>query len=202
MDWLRHQMATHGYSQHELAVRIGITDQMFTNVVKGRRKFKAEEVDKIRRLFGYRAPEQSPPSIAVAGKVGAGDHVELVDDYAKGAGLFHIERPYWIDPSGVVAAVVDGSSAEPWALDGDIVFWKRDHYGVSQSDLGRPVVCQLKSGEVMLKRLAMGSRPGLWCLLSINPTHPSLYDVEVEWAARALPPLARDCLKIVEPLNY
>lgn len=199
MDWLRHQMLSRGMTQHDLAVSIGITDQMLTNTVKGRRKFKATEVDAIRKLFGYPVPETTSPTIAVVGKVGAGDHVELVDDYAQGSGLYHIARPQWVPPKGVCAAIVDGSSAEPWALHGDIVFWRRDHSGVSENDLGRPVIVEVKSGEVMLKRLGSGTRPGYWSLLSINPTHPSLMDVEVKWAARALPPLPKDEVQVVEP---
>lgn len=199
MDWLRNQMVERGMTQHELAMRVGMTDQMFTNVVKGRRKFKAEEVDRIRQIFHHDLPLPTPPAIAVAGKVGAGDHVELVDDYARGAGIYHIRRPQWIPTSGVVAAVVDGSSAEPWALDGDIVFWRREYEAVSMADLGRPVIAECKSGEVMLKRLAMGNKPGRWSLLSINPTHPSLFDVELKWAARAMPPLAKDEVFVVHP---
>lgn len=192
MEWLKHQMERRGFTQHELAMRIGITDQMFTNVVKGRRKFKAIEVDKIRSLFGQDPDEVARPSIAVVGKVGAGDHIELVEEYGRGEGLYHIKRPLWIPDHGVAAAVVDGSSAEPWALDGDIVFWSREHDGVSISDLGRPVVAECKTGEIVLKRLAVGNSPGKWSLFSINPLHPAMWDVELKWAARAYPPLAKD----------
>lgn len=198
MDWLRYHMQIRGLSQHDLAEKIGMTDQMFTNVVKGRRQFKAAEVDAIRNIFGFTLPEDRNPTIAVAGKVGAGDHIDLVDDYALGSGLYLIERPDWIPPRGVCAAVVDGSSAEPWALHGDIVFWRRDFIAANVGDLGRPVVAELADGRVMLKRLASGTRPGLWSLLSINPTHPSLIDVPLKWAARALAPLPADQVRVVE----
>lgn len=197
MDWLKNEMAELGLTQRELAGRIGMTEQMFTNVMAGRRLFKASEVDQIRRVFGYTLPEDRPRTIAVAGHVGAGDHVQLVDDYAKGAGLYHIKRPEWLPPRGICAAVVDGSSAEPWALEGDIIFWSRDHLGVSQFDLGRPVVAELADGRIMLKRLASGTRPGLWSLLSINPTRQSLHDVELVRAARALAPLPQDHVTVI-----
>jgi len=191
MEWLRNHMELRGLTQHEVAVIAGMTDQMFTNVVKGRRSFQLDEADRIRRHFGYRLPEDMPPTIAVVGKVGAGDHIELVDGYEKGGGLYHIARPQWLPANGIAAAEITGSSAEPWALEGDIVFWRREAEGVLVEDLGRPVIAALENGRVMLKRLASGTKPGHWSLLSLNPTHPNLLDVRLLWAARALPPVPR-----------
>lgn len=197
MDWLRNQMELRGLTQRELALSIGMTEQMFTNVMVGRRVFKAREVDAIRRAFGYSLPEDRPLDIAVAGKVGAGDHVQLFDDHEKGGGLYHIVRPEWVPAHGVVAAEIEGASAEPWALSGDIVFWRRDAIAVLDADLGRPVVAELADGRVVLKRLANGNEIGKWSLLSINPTHPNMLNVELKWAARVLPPLPRDDVRIV-----
>lgn len=195
MDWLRNQMEMRGLTQREVAAIAGMTEQMLTNVVKGRRELHLDEADRIRRHFGYVLPEDLPPTIAVVGKVGAGDHVELVDGYEKGAGLYHIARPQWLPAHGVAAAEIDGASAEPWALSGDIVFWRRCAEAVLPDDLGRPVVAELEDGRVMLKRLASGSRLGTWSLLSLNPTHPNLLDVQLKWAARVFSPLPRDEVK-------
>lgn len=198
MDWLKTQMNIRGITQRELAAAIGMTEQMFTNVVSGRRMFKAQEVDAIRRRFGYTLPEDRPISIAVVGKVAAGDHLELFDDQAKGHGMYHISRPDWVPARGIAAAQVDGSSAEPWALSGDIIFWRREALAVFEQDLGRPVIAETMDGKIVLKRLGSGSRPGTWSLLSINPTHASLIDVRVKWASRVLPPLSREDVRVVE----
>lgn len=192
MTWLRNQMEARGLTQRDVAAIAGMTEQMFTNVIKGRRQMHLEEADRIRRSFGYILPEDAPISIAVAGKVGAGDHVRLVDDYAKGAGLFQIARPQWIPARNVVAAIVDGTSAEPFACNGDIIFWRRDALAVHTEDLGRAVVAETEDGRILLKRLASSSRPGHWSLLSINPSHPNLMDVRLLWAARVLAPLPAD----------
>lgn len=198
MDWLKTQMNIRGITQRELAAAIGITEQMFTNVISGRRMFKAQEVDAIRRTFGYSLPEDKPATISVVGHVGAGDHISLSDDYEKGGGIYQIARPQWLPARGVAAAEIVGASAEPWALAGDIIFWKREALAVFQEDLGRPVVAETADGRVMLKRLANGQTPGKWSLLSLNPTHPNLIDVELKWAARVMPVLHREDVRYLD----
>lgn len=198
MDWISEHLKAKGISQRALGDAIGISEQKVSNVMRGRRRFTAKETDAIRRFFGYELPEDHCSTIAVAGKVGAGDQIELVDGYMQGAGMYIIERPPWVPRKNVVAVEIDGSSAEPWALDGDIIFWSRDQITVDQMDLGRPVVAELADGRVMLKRLASGTEAGRWSLLSINPTHPNVIDVPLGWAARALPPLPRDQVKIAQ----
>jgi transcriptional regulator with XRE-family HTH domain len=192
MGWLREQLELHGMTQKELATTAGMTETMFSNVLAGRRLFKASEVDAIRRAFGFSLPEDQPATVAVAGRVAAGDHLDLVDDFEKGDGLYHIARPSWLPPHGVVAAEISGSSAEPWALEGDVIFWARHAMGVLEEDVGRPVVAKLGDDRIVLKRLVRSAAPDRWTLLSLNPVHPNLVDVEVEWAARVLPPLPRD----------
>src|SRR5690606_34816167 len=135
-------------TQRDLAAVLGISEQQMSHVFTGRRQLKVVEADKIRRSFGFTLPEDRPSTIAVSGRVGAGDHVELFDDYEKGAGMFHIARPEWLPTHGVAAAQIDGASAEPFALSGDIIFWRRDGIAVSDADLGRPVIAELEDGRV------------------------------------------------------
>jgi hypothetical protein len=198
VNWIREQLAIAGKTQGDLGAAIGLTSVQINKVLQGNRTLKSEEADKIRRFFGFSLPEERPSTIAVAGKVAAGDHLELVDDYARGGGMYHIARPEWIPPSGVVAAEIDGSSAEPWALAGDVIFWSRRALAVYPEDLGRPVVAETEDGRVMLKRLASGSAPGLWSLFSINPMFPNVLNVRLKWAARVLPPLPRDQVRTLE----
>jgi transcriptional regulator with XRE-family HTH domain len=198
VNWIREQLAIAGKTQADLGDAIGLTSVQVNKILQGNRSLKSFEADKIRRFFGFSLPEERPSTLAVAGRVAAGDHLELVDDYARGEGMYHIVRPDWAPASGIVAAEVDGSSAEPWALPGDIIFWSRKALAVHQEDLGRPVVAETEDGRIMLKRLATGSRLGLWSLLSINPTHPNVMDVKLKWASRVLAPLPRDEVRIVD----
>lgn len=197
VEWIREQLDIRSLTQAELAHGIGLTAVQVNKILSGYRQLKAGEADRIRRFFGFILPEDRKSTIAVSGKVGAGDQVELVDDYEKGAGLFHIVRPDWIPGRNVAAAQIDGSSAEPWALNGDIVFWSRTAIAVFEEDLGRPVVAELADGRVMLKRLANGSKPGLWSLLSLNPTHPNIIDTRLVWASRVMAPMPIDQAQIV-----
>lgn len=197
MAWLREQLELRELTQREVAAAAGMTEQMLSNALNGRRGLRAQELDAIRRKLGFTLPEDQPSTVAIAGRVAAGDHLDLVDDFEKGDGLYHILRPGWLASHGVVGAEISGSSAEPWALEGDLIFWRRHAMGVLSEDVGRPVVAQLASGRIVLKRLLHGSRPGLWTLMSLNPAHPNLVDVEVEWASRVLPPLPRDQVRKV-----
>lgn len=190
--WIRQQLALAGKTQGDLGDAIGLTSVQINKILKGGRQLKADEADRIRKFFGFTLPEERPTTISVAGRVGAGDFVNLSDDYEKGGGIYHIARPQWVPASGVAAAEIVGSSAEPWALEGDIIFWRREAIAVFPEDLGRAVVAELTDGRVMLKRLASSQIPGKWSLLSLNPTHPNLMDVGVKWAARVLPVLPRD----------
>ena len=94
MLWLKDQMAARGLNQRELAEGIGMTEQMFSNVIAGRRLFKAQEWDAIRRTFGFVLPEDIPSTIAIVSKVAAGDHLCPLDDHAQGDGLYHIFGSY------------------------------------------------------------------------------------------------------------
>lgn len=197
MEWLRNQMIAHDMTQRELADKIGMTEQMFSNVVAGRRLFKAVEADAMRRLFGYSLPEDAPASIAVAGRVGAGDDVFLADDYAKGDGMYHIARPQWVAGSKIVAAEIQGQSASPWALPGDIIFWRRHEVTVFEQDLGRAVIAELEDGRILLKKLGASEKRGHFSLYSINPSHPNILDVKLVWAARVLAPLPCDQVRFI-----
>ena len=198
MNWIKEQMAISDTTQRDVALAIGLNDSKMSSVMSGRRQLKSFEADKIRRFFGFKLPEDMPSTITVVGKVGAGDHIELSDDYGKGAGLYHIARPQWLPTNNIAAAEIEGSSAEPWALSGDVIFWRREAVTVLQEDLGRAVVAELADGTVVLKRLASGSKAGTWSLISINPSHPNLIDVAVKWASRVLPPLSREDVTVIK----
>ncbi len=198
ITWIRQQLAIAGKTQSDLGDAIGLTSVQVNKILMGGRQLKADEADKIRSFFGFVLPEDQPSTISVVGRVGAGDYISLSDDYEKGGGIYQIARPQWLPAHGVAAAEIVGASAEPWALTGDVIFWKREAMAVFQEDLGRPVVAETADGRVMLKRLASGQTPGKWSLLSLNPTHPNLIDVELKWAARVMPVLQREDVRYLE----
>jgi transcriptional regulator with XRE-family HTH domain len=193
--WIRQQLAIAGKTQAQLAEAFGMSSVQVNKILTGYRRLKAEEADSIRRFFGYELPEERPSAIAVVGTVQESDLLTVAN--GDGSCLYSIRRPSWVPSGNIQAAEITGSSAEPWALRGDIVFWSSPVSGVSEDDLGRPVIAQTKDGRLLLKRLASSHVPGRWSLLSLNPTHPNLMDVELDWAARVISPLASDQVVVV-----
>ncbi|WP_354002456.1 LexA family transcriptional regulator [Pseudogemmobacter faecipullorum] len=184
-------MEARNMSQRDLAATIGITEQMFTNVIAGRRQFKASEVDAIRRTFGYRLPEDPSPMIAVAGHVGAGAHVDLVDAYEKGEGLYRVACPPQLSPRGIVAVEVEGDSMAPIFTPGTVLFYSRETIGVPVEAIGHICVCEDEAGKAWVKVVKTGSQEGTFSLISINPEAENMHGVRLKWAARvklSLPP--------------
>lgn len=65
-----------------------LTEQKISNVFAGRRKLSAEELDTIRRFFGYRLPEEldeKPQSVAVVAADAAGQSIAIIDAHTTDA---------------------------------------------------------------------------------------------------------------------
>lgn len=125
-------------------------------------------------------------AIAVAGRVGAGAEIIPIDDHAKGDGLYHVICPPQIAPHGIVAVEVVGDSMEPVYFEGDVLFYTRQAVGVPTEALGRPCICQDADGYAWVKQVKVGTAPGRYNLLSINPTGTNRLDVPLNWAAPVL----------------
>lgn len=123
------------------------------------------------------------PTIAVAGRVGAGAVVHLYDDHAKGDGLYHVLCPPQVSPSGIVGVEVTGDSMTPVYQPGDVLLYTRQAMGVPTEAIDRICVAQDDQGRVWVKQVRMGSAPGLFNLLSANPTGQNLHDQRLTWAA-------------------
>lgn len=179
MDWIRDQLRSRGWKQGDLADRIGMSRVMLTKMLNGHREAKADEVDSIRRAFGYALPEDGR-TIPVIGVTRA-DGVILPSPASVSAVL-----PPSLVGTALCAAQVRGGAVEPVALDGDLVIWNPDDTGLSSADLGRAVVAQTEDGRMVVKRLGSGTKPGMWSLMSINPALPNEFNVALCWASRIL----------------
>ncbi|UFM63654.1 helix-turn-helix domain-containing protein [Paracoccus sp. MA] len=129
--------------------------------------------------------------IAVAGQVGAGAKVELVDAYEKGDGIYHVACPPQISPKGIVAVEVVGDSMMPAYQPGSILFYSRDALGVPTEAIGKVCVCEDEDGKVWVKQVKVGREDGKFSLLSINPETENMHGVRLKWAAPvrlSLPP--------------
>jgi SOS-response transcriptional repressor LexA len=119
------------------------------------------------------------PRVPVAGYIGAGGTVIFEE--------LHDEEPVLRPPaiSGpVIALQVRGDSMFPKYESGDIIYIQRQHGGVLPEYIGEYCAVRLKDGSTFLKKLAFGSKEGLFTLVSLNAA--DMVDVEVEWATPVL----------------
>ncbi|MFV1644915.1 S24 family peptidase [Phaeobacter sp. JH20_41] len=139
------------------------------------------EVD-VTEIIGGKAPQRD--TIAIAGKVGAGAQVPVFDVYEKGDGP-QVECPPGLSPHGIVAVEVEGDSMEPVYSAGDLLFYTRDSSdGVPGDVIGHRCVCEDADGMGWVKQVKAGDEPGLFHLISLNPTGANMWNVHLKWAAR------------------
>lgn len=123
-------------------------------------------------------------TIAIAGKVGAGASVPVFDVYGKEGDGPQVKAPPGLPTSGIVAVEVEGDSMEPVYSAGDLLFYTRAVAdGVPTEAIGRRCVCECEKGLGWVKQVKLGSEPGLFNLISLNPGAENQHDVRLKWAA-------------------
>ncbi|GLK65667.1 XRE family transcriptional regulator [Paracoccus kondratievae] len=126
--------------------------------------------------------------ISVAGRVGAGAHVPLYD-VSEDGGLFQVAEPPQLQrmrcARPIAAVEVEGDSMMPMYQPGDILFFIRaTHEGVPDEDIGRPCIVEDAEGNAWVKQVKRGDEPGLFHLISLNPTSETRHNQRIKWAAR------------------
>ena len=177
-----------GWTQADLAEATGLS-QSYIAAIESKNIDKSPSMDslvsiadalevRIGDLFSDARP------IAVAGKVGAGAKVPLVDAYEKGDGLYHVACPPGLPyQTSFVAVEIEGDSMVPVYQNGDILFYARDAVGVPTEALGAICVCEDQNGDVWVKHVKPGTEPGKFHLISLNPLADNRFDVKLKWAA-------------------
>jgi phage repressor protein C with HTH and peptisase S24 domain len=180
-------------SMRQVALDSGVSYEQLKNLSQG--KSKSTNVDDAVRIaasFGIsleallegQLTSNRAPTIAIAGKVGAGAQVPLFDAYEKGDGP-QVECPPGLSPHGVVAVEVEGDSMEPIYSAGDLLFYTRNgHDAVPSDDIGHRCVCEDEDGMGWVKQVKPGDEPGLFHLISLNPGANNIWNVRLKWAAR------------------
>jgi phage repressor protein C with HTH and peptisase S24 domain len=180
-------------SLRSVATKSGVSYELLKSLMQGKsRRTNVDDAMRVASAFGVTLDEfyrghfaPGVPLIAVAGRVGAGAEVDLVDAYAKGDGLYHVACPPQIAPSGVVAVEVVGDSMEPIYGEGDVLFYTRNaHDGIPDEDIGRKCVVEDTQGRVWVKQVKRGDEPGRFHLISINPGAETIWNTPIAWAAR------------------
>lgn len=122
-------------------------------------------------LMSYgKGPDVNEAGVPLLGKIGAGAVVYPFDSGA----IDQIEPPPGCPP-GAHAFRVEGDSQYPAYYDGDIIV--SVPAGDVMDVVNRDAVVDLSDGRRLLKRLTLGSKPGLFHLQSHNA--PTILDAEV-----------------------
>lgn len=85
-------------------------------------------------------------------------------------------------PDDAVCAIVRGTSMLPYLRPDNVVVWWR-WYEDPRHLIGEPCVIRLMDDNMVVKQLEAGSRFGLWNLVSLNATEPTLRDLRIKGAA-------------------
>jgi len=177
-----------GLTLEQLSERAGISRSYLNELELGAKTINANRLEQVARALDVRIEDlivREVFPVAVAGRVGAGAQIPLVDAYEKGDGIFHIARPPQLATGGIVAVEVVGDSMMPIYMPGTILFYtRRAHNAVLDGDVGYPCVIEDWEGRAWVKLLKRGSAPGLFNLVSLNPNAESAWDQQVRWAAR------------------
>lgn len=138
--------------------------------------------------------------IPAVGIVGAGARVPLSDTDEAQGGMFHVAAPVQLLRRGPVsqfaAVVVEGDSMVPVYEPGEILFYSRaTHEGILDEDIGRACIVADQDGHAWVKQVKRGDQPGLYHLLSINPSGDNMHNIPIKWAARVIMALPGDMVE-------
>lgn len=64
VQWIKDQMKARGLKQYELGELVGLDAVKMNNILTGRRNITADEMDRIRKVFGYLVPGDREPEVA------------------------------------------------------------------------------------------------------------------------------------------
>lgn len=197
-----------GRSVRGVSLDAGLSEHQLKNLFQG--KSKTTNVDAaaaVAGAFGVTLTEflngqfypKAVSAVSIAGRVSAGDGVELVDAYVPGAGRA-VQRPDGLPSSGVVAVEVSGDSMEPIYSDGDILFYSRSsHDGVPSEAMGRKCICSDADGDVWVKLVKPGEETGRFHLISLNPSAMNRLNVPLMWAAPVVLHWPKELATFVDP---
>lgn len=173
-------------TQEEIADMLGISVSLYNGLESGKRRMNETYLEGLANVFCVQPSAlivEPRPTVAVAGKVGAGAKIPLVDAYTKGDGP-QVECPEGISPHGIVAVEVSGDSMEPIYSDGDVLFYTRHtHENVPSEAVGRRSVCEDADGNVWVKQVKRGDQPDRFHLISLNPGAQTMWNVALVWAS-------------------
>lgn len=189
--WFKARLRDLRKTQEGLAAHIGIDAPGTSNMLHGKRGMSIDEAAltadylecdmyKVLKHAGIVLRLLPPPTIPVVGDASTGDLIVPRQD-TEAAAIERIEAPPGYEDGSAV--IVRGDSFSPRFLNGEALAYRNKPQDPEEL-LGKEVIVQLRDGRLVLKRLALGSAPGRYSLLSINPTAPVMVDAPIDWVAK------------------
>lgn len=172
---LKHYREKKGLTQQQLGERLNSGRSTIVKLERGERPLTPSWLDRLSKELDCSPLDIMGDEVPVVGKIGAGGSIIYEDVGSDDT----IKRPPET-PGILIGLEVAGESMLPKYDPGDVIFISRDNDGVDPQDVGAYCACRLLSGETYLKKLAKGSRTGLYTLRSLNGS--DMEDVELEWA--------------------
>lgn len=205
---LEHALTKTGRSLRSVAIDAGVSYEQLKNLKQGKaQRTNVDDAMKVAAAFGVTLDDLYAgklsgvsPVIPVLGRVGAGAKVPLIDTDEAIGGMFRVNAPSQLlrrAPASQFAAVeVEGDSMAPLYQPGDILFYSRaTHEGILDEDIGRPCVVECQDGNAWLKQVKRGDEPGLFHLISLNPTGDNMHNSRIKWASRVILALPDDMVE-------
>jgi transcriptional regulator with XRE-family HTH domain len=171
-----------GWSQDELATRMGTTRNQIAKLEGGSRRLSDVWIGRAAKAFGVDAGAlvtSSENAVPIVGDVGAGGRVTYIGE-PQGA---HDTAPKPPGASDVTVAVrVRGDSMPGVAEDRWLIYYDDRVAGVPDEWVGELCVVWLSDERVFIKRVYRGRDPGTFDLIST--AYEPIRDEEVEWSAK------------------
>lgn len=205
-DALEYALTARNRSLRSVAMDAGVSYEQLKGLLQGKaRSTNFDDGVKVASVFGVSVEDflagnltSAQAGVSVAGHVGAGAMVDLVDAYAKGDGLYRVAVPGGLSPRGLVAVEVEGDSMVPIYQPGTVIFYTREAVGVPSEAIGRICVCEDEGGQAWVKVVRVGREEGTFSLISLNPEAENMHGVKLKWAAPVKYSLPPDFVQRIE----
>jgi len=179
--WMNGILSSKDWSAREWAIRAKVSPTTITRALDPDYKFitSSRTINKLADAAGVAPLDDATRYVRIVGMVGADPEGRVL--FATGQESGDLAPVPAGGTDQAVALEVRGHSMPFFAEDGALIYYEERFTKLPTNMVGRVVVVETETDEVLIKRLLRGSEPGLFDLESLNG--PTRRDVRVRWAA-------------------